>query len=122
MDRAGVALADGFPKRHFNTAYRKVGRFDKRNRMVNVIRVWTALPIALFCCFLENSAIAQRGAKSFQFESYPSGEVFLSSPVAPQINDPVHRRYRTRIRDGVEKGWGVFREGSRLKVRTLQDI
>jgi hypothetical protein len=79
--------------------------------MVNVISVSSALPIAVFCCFLESNALAQRGDKAFQFENYQSDEVFQSSPVAPKITDPVHRKYRTRIRDGVEKGWGVFRDG-----------
>jgi hypothetical protein len=83
--------------------------------MVNVTRFWSALPIAVFCCFLEGSALAQRGDRPFAFESYRTDEIFQSSPVAPKISDPVHRKYRTRIRDGVEKGWGVFREGVEAK-------
>ena len=29
----------------------------------------------------------------------------------PKIVTPVQRKYRTRIRQGVEKGWGVLRDG-----------
>jgi hypothetical protein len=83
--------------------------------MVNVMSVWSAFSLTVFCCFLESSALAQRGDKAFQFESYRADEVFQSHPVAPKITDPVHWKYRTRIRDGVEKGWGVFREGMEAK-------
>jgi hypothetical protein len=83
----------------------------KRTRMVNVFSSWSVVPIAVFCWVLESSSLAQRNDTAFQFENYRSDEVFQSGSVAPKITDPVHRKYRTRIRDGVEKGWGAFREG-----------
>jgi hypothetical protein len=79
--------------------------------MVNVFSRWSVIPIAMCCWFLESSSLAQRNDRAFQFENYRSDEVFQSRPVAPNIIDPIHRKYRTRIRDGVEKGWGAFREG-----------
>jgi hypothetical protein len=73
--------------------------------------IWSAVAIAAICSLLEGSALAQRGERPFAFESYRTDEVVQSSPVSPKITDPIHRKYRTRIRDGVEKGWGAFREG-----------
>jgi hypothetical protein len=42
-----------------------------------------------------------------RFENYPVKEVFNESPHPPIIATPEQRRYRTMIRQGVEKGWGV---------------
>jgi hypothetical protein len=52
--------------------------------------------------------------KPVRFEDYPA-EVFNGVPAQPKIVNPVHRKYRTRIRTGVEKGWGVFHEGTERK-------
>jgi hypothetical protein len=46
-----------------------------------------------------------------RFEDYPVTDVFKGKPIPPQIVTPLEHRYRTRIREGVEKGWGVFRDG-----------
>ncbi len=45
------------------------------------------------------------------FEDYPVTEVFQGKPAAPIFATPEERMYRTRIRQGVERGWGVIRDG-----------
>ena len=35
----------------------------------------------------------------------------MGQPVLPKIGRPSQRRYQTRIREGVEKGWGVYCDG-----------
>jgi hypothetical protein len=46
-----------------------------------------------------------------RFEDYPVTEVFKGSPAVPILATPEDRMYRTRIREGVSKGWGVIRDG-----------
>lgn len=46
-----------------------------------------------------------------RFEDYPVTDVFKGTPAAPKIVTPQKRMYRTRIREGVSKGWGVVRDG-----------
>jgi hypothetical protein len=46
-----------------------------------------------------------------RFEDYPAAETFVGEPVLPKIVRPSQRQYQTRIREGVEKGWGVYRDG-----------
>ena len=57
------------------------------------------------------SAPAQTIAQPPRFEDYPSTELFTEKPAAPLIKRPLERMYRTRIREGVIKGWGVERDG-----------
>jgi hypothetical protein len=45
------------------------------------------------------------------FEDYPVKEIFHGAPHPPILVTPEQHRYRTRIRDGVEKGWGVSTNG-----------
>jgi hypothetical protein len=66
-------------------------------------------------CFLQNGGFAQTKNQAIRFDSYRTDEVVQSSPAAPKITNPIHRTYRTRIREGVEKGWGAFREGVETK-------
>jgi hypothetical protein len=42
-----------------------------------------------------------------QFEDFPIREVFDQTPHAPILATPEQRLFRTRIREGVQKGWGV---------------
>jgi len=42
-----------------------------------------------------------------KFEDYPVTKTFKGAPVPPHIVTPEERRYRTVIRQGVSKGWGV---------------
>jgi hypothetical protein len=50
-----------------------------------------------------------------RFEDYPAKEFSSGVLAAPKIVTPAQRMYRTRIREGVEKGWGVYRDGKDLK-------
>ena len=50
-------------------------------------------------------------AQSPKFADYPVDQVFSGTPAAPKLITPLERRYRSRIRYGVKKGWGVFRDG-----------
>jgi hypothetical protein len=46
-----------------------------------------------------------------RFEDYPATQIYKAKPAPPKIITAEQRRYRTRIREGVEKGWGVPRDG-----------
>jgi len=46
-----------------------------------------------------------------KFEDYPVKEIFTGTPAAPILATPQQRLYRTRIREGVSKGAGVWRDG-----------
>jgi hypothetical protein len=46
-------------------------------------------------------------ARTPRFEDYPVTETFKSTPALPEIVTPEERLYRTMIRQGVSKGWGV---------------
>jgi hypothetical protein len=46
-----------------------------------------------------------------KFEDYPVKEIFNHTPHPPILTTPQQRLFRTRIRDGVEKGWGVWING-----------
>ena len=46
-----------------------------------------------------------------RFEDYAVTEIFNGKPAPPLIETPLERMYRTRIREGVMKGWGVLRDG-----------
>lgn len=53
--------------------------------------------------------VAGQGTSAqLRFEDYPAGQVFQGKPVAPNLDTRAARLYRTRIREGVEKGWGVY--------------
>jgi len=68
--------------------------------------------LASLAALLVISAWGQDAASRLpQFEDYPVKAVFRGIPVAPILTTPIERRYRTRIRQGVEKGWGVLRDG-----------
>lgn len=58
------------------------------------------------------SAAAQDMSALPQFEDYPAGHVFQGKATAPKLHNRPARLYRTRIRAGVEKGWGVYDGGS----------
>ena len=53
---------------------------------------------------------AQSTAALPRFEDYAVAEVYKGTPAAPRIVTPEARSYRTRIREGVTKGVGVFRD------------
>ena len=60
--------------------------------------------LVLWCLVV--SALAQRIGTP-RFEDYPVTGTFKGTPATPQIVTPEERRYRTVIRQGVTKGWGV---------------
>lgn len=62
--------------------------------------------VAAISCFAQH-----RSASAPAFEDYPVKEVFNRAPHTPVLVTPEQRKYRTRIRDGVEKGWGVVIDG-----------
>jgi len=45
-----------------------------------------------------------------RFEDYPASEIFSGTPTAPKLAPPAEQSYAEQIRDGVEKGYGVFRD------------
>lgn len=57
------------------------------------------------------SAAAQGTPALPRFEDYPADHLFQGKPAPPKLDSPAARLYRTRIRDGVEKGWGVHDGG-----------
>lgn len=59
-------------------------------------------------CALAISAWAQgSGGRIPRFEDYPAKDVFKGIAANPQLIKPEERRFRTVIRQGVSKGWGV---------------
>lgn len=64
--------------------------------------------LALSCLVV--SALAQR-TPTPRFEDYPVTEMFTGTPAPPEIVTPEEHLYRTMIRQGVSKGWGVYRDG-----------
>jgi hypothetical protein len=57
------------------------------------------------------SVWAQKATPAPRFEDFPVTEVFKGIPAAPHLVTPEENLYRTRIREGVSKGWGVYRDG-----------
>lgn len=73
---------------------------------------WRAYNRVVRCLILLiAAAVSLRAQARPRFEDYPVKEVFRGKPAAPIFASPEDRMYRTRIRQGVEKGWGVIREG-----------
>jgi hypothetical protein len=73
------------------------------------VNLWLHVPLAWV---LTISLWAQSpGSLLPHFEDYEIKEIFKGTPVAPVIETSLQRMYRTRIREGVMKGWGVFRDG-----------
>lgn len=68
------------------------------------------LVVVLLIASVSTSAQSQRDRPP-RFEDYRVKEIYSGTPAAPKILTPVQRSYRTRIREGVSKGWGVFRDG-----------
>lgn len=61
---------------------------------------------------LLQTAVAQTHSKPLPaFEDYPVKDIFKGTPHPPIFTTPEQHRFRTRIREGVEKGWGVWVNG-----------
>jgi len=54
------------------------------------------------------SAAAQGISPPPKFEDYPASKIYEGKPASPKIESAAARLYRTRIREGVAKGWGVY--------------
>jgi hypothetical protein len=48
-----------------------------------------------------------RSSRPPRFEDYPASGIFKGSPSEPVLKSPDERLFRTVIRQGVRKGWGV---------------
>ncbi len=87
-----------------------------------VIRRIRIRPAASVFLFLLGCARAQGHFSALpRFEDYPVGEIFNGTPGAPKLVTPLEKLFADQIRDGVEKGWGVFREGKEQKGQTLRE-
>jgi hypothetical protein len=61
--------------------------------------------------FLAGCAWAQTHREQLRFEDYHVSEILTGTPAAPKLLTPLEQRYADQIRDGMEKGYGVFRDG-----------
>jgi hypothetical protein len=55
------------------------------------------------------------GAHPPRFDDYPATATFTGEPAPPRLVEPAQKMYRTRITEGVAKGWGVERDGKEQK-------
>jgi hypothetical protein len=78
---------------------------------------WTiVLAVAAFASFWTQpvssqetkAAVLSKVSHAPRFEDYPVTIVFKGTPAAPILKTPEERLYRTVIRQGVSKGYGVF--------------
>lgn len=75
-----------------------------------------ALPLVQLLVILAALGWAQgRSGMPPRFEDYPVQEVFAGVPAAPKLTTPLARRYANEIREGVDNGYGVFRDGKEEK-------
>jgi len=71
-----------------------------------------SLTITVLTLTVLQSAAAQTHSKLLPtFKDYPVTEVFNGTPHPPILVTQEQHRYRTRIREGVGKGWGVWING-----------
>jgi hypothetical protein len=71
---------------------------------------WVCLAVLILAT--PRSGHAQQAEKPLpKFEDYPVKEIFAGAPHPPVLVTREQRLYRTRIREGVEKGWGVWVNG-----------
>ena len=76
-------------------------------------RIACGLLLLLLCATAQSQSSAPP-----RFEDYPATESFKGTPATPKVKPSVeqsvgdvNRNLGEVIRDGVEKGWGVFRDG-----------
>ena len=66
--------------------------------------------------FVANCTSAQTDSSALpRFEDYPVAEIFIGMPAAPKLITPQEQSYAEQIRDGVEHGFGVLRDGKEQK-------
>ena len=79
---------------------------DSRFRNVGLAGLLIPLLGTLHIAFAQSATTALP-----KFEDYPVNDVFERTPHQPTLTTPQQRLFRTRIREGVEKGWGVWING-----------
>jgi hypothetical protein len=70
-----------------------------------------SLFLTLYLC----SGHAQDRLRLPRFEDYSVTEVFTGKPATPKLVTPQDQSYADQIRDGVENGYGVFRDSKEQK-------
>lgn len=94
--------------------------FPRRRRlppatMTSVTDAIRVLSTSLFM-LLTGCILAQTTSSALpQFGDYPAGATFTGTPAAPKLAAPLEQRYANQIREGVAKGYGVFRDGKERK-------
>ena len=79
--------------------------------MRSPLRMIRCARVAIMTVAALRNAYPQQSTKPLpKFEAYPVRDVFHGVPHAP-IPTAEQRLYQTQIRDGVEKGWGVWVNG-----------
>ena len=76
-----------------------------RNSTVNLITTVVTLSV------LQSAAAQSHSRPLPKFEDYPVKEIFNRTAHPPILVTHEQHRFRTRIREGVEKGWGVWING-----------
>lgn len=78
-------------------------------------RLWTDLVVLLLAGIVFVVVIPlnaqSRISRVPRFEDYPAKGIYSGALATPTIVTPVQRKYRTQIREGVENGVGVDRDG-----------
>jgi hypothetical protein len=69
------------------------------------------IPIVVTLTVLRGADAQTASTRLPTFEDYPVKEVFSGTPHPPILITTEQHRFRTRIREGVEKGWGVWING-----------
>lgn len=70
----------------------------------------TFVKIAVVLAAMAAIVAAQPTTTTPRFEDYPVKEIFKGAPAVPILVTAEQRRFRTCIREGVAKGYGVFRD------------
>ncbi len=77
-------------------------------------RSWAG-PAVLILLIVGSTGAQTRTAALPRLEDYPAAGAFTGTPAAPKLVTPLEQSYAEQIRDGVEKGYGVFRDGKEQK-------
>ena len=84
-------------------------KLSEHARMAVLRSAWLFFPLTSSVCAQGHSAGLPR------FEDYPAGRIFAGTPASPKLVKPLEQSYADQIRDGVDKGYGVFRDGKEQK-------
>src|SRR5579864_5393657 len=74
------------------------------------------VPTILLLSLMVGSLSAQTHPGALpRFEDYPARDIFNGISATPKLATPLEQTYADQIRDGVENGYGVFRDGKEQK-------